>query len=73
MEILFDADSLSFGQAEFLCEYTGRSLDELQQILTTGQLGGRDLVAILAISRNPDDPQAAVPEVRAAKVSDLQA
>lgn len=71
MKIEFNADELTLGQAEFLCGYTGRTIESLQQALTSGDLSIRDLVAILALTRNPGNPQAAVPEIRAMKVSDI--
>jgi hypothetical protein len=71
MQVEFNVDKLTLGQAEFLCDYTGRSIDDLQAALTSGDLGVRDLVGILALSRNPADPQAAVAEIRLMKVSDI--
>jgi hypothetical protein len=71
MPVTFNVDELTLGQAEFLCDYTGRSIESLQEACTSGDLGIRDLVAILALTRNPADPQAAVAEIRAMKVSDI--
>jgi hypothetical protein len=70
MQITLNFEQLTLGQAEFLCDYTGRTIDQLEEAITGG-LTARDVVAIVAVSRQPDNPQAAVERVRSLKVSDL--
>ena len=67
----FKIDEVTVGQAEFICEYTGRSLAEFADILESTNLTGRDIVAVLAVIENPEDPEAALPAVRKIKVSDI--
>jgi hypothetical protein len=70
MDIRFNVDDLTLGQAEFLCEYTGRTVASVAEAFTSGNRTIRDLIAVLALTLNPDNPQAALPEVRAPRVAD---
>ena len=62
--VTFDFDALTIGQAEFLTEYTGRSLQGLIDLIDTKDYTARDMVAILAVATSPDDPASAVDEIR---------
>lgn len=70
--VKFDLDNITLGQLEFLTDYTGRTSDELLEAFANREIYGRDIIAILAIGKNPADPAAAVEDVRNLAVADVQ-
>jgi hypothetical protein len=62
--IAVDLARVTLGQAAFLEEHTGRTLEQLQQILQEGDPAGADYEAVLAVYASPDNPAAAVPDIR---------
>jgi len=73
MDITIVADDLTLGQAEFWGEFTGRTIMELKDILEDAEnrMTAKDLVALASMSINPDDPTAALEQVRSTKVIEL--
>ena len=71
IEMKFDVDSMTLGQTEFVTDYTKRTVQELFDVLKSGDLSTRDLIAIMALSRNPDDPASELEAVRNLKVVEL--
>lgn len=69
--VQFDVDNLTVGQAEFLSEYTGRTIQELMDVIETKEYMGRDLTAMLAVVLHPEDPEAGLEDVRNMKASDI--
>lgn len=67
----FDIAKLTLGQTEFITDYAGMSLAELQQAFEDGIFGARELIAVLAIAKNPEDPAAALAEVKALPLIDM--
>lgn len=68
---VLDADNLTLGQTEFITDYSGLSIHELYARFKAEQFDARDLIAIMCVARSPEDPEAALPEVRAIKITDL--
>ena len=68
-EVTFNVDELTVGQAEFICDYTQRSLTEFAEVLGTTELSARDIVAILAVIENPENPNEALEAVRAQPIA----
>lgn len=71
-KLVLDIDNITFGQVEFLGEQTGYSVNELMDRLRTGDFMGKDLVAIMALAMNPDDPHAAMDEIRRSPIADIK-
>ena len=70
-QVNFNLENMTVGQAEFITDYTKRSLAEFMEVLDSSNLMGRDIIAVLAVIQNPEDPQAALPEVRQMKITDV--
>ncbi len=68
---VIDVDNLTLGQTEFITDYSGLSLNELQVRFETLAFDTKDLIAIMCVASNPEDPEAALPEVRAIKLVEL--
>lgn len=68
----FSLAELTWGQLEFLTDYTGKTNDEMIEAFASRDLKGRDIIAILAISQNPDDPASAVEDIRNMAVADVR-
>jgi len=71
-ELTFNVDEITFGQVEFLTDETGCSVNEVMEKLRTGNFAGRDLVVVLALASNPDNPAAAMDEIRRTPVADIK-
>ncbi len=68
----FSLADLTWGQLEFLTDYTGRTNDEMLEAFGNRQLTGKDIIAVLAVAENPDDPRAALESVRKTRVADVR-
>ena len=71
-ELTFNVDDITFGQVEFLTDETGCSVNEVMEKLRTGAFAGRDLVVVLALATDPDDPARAMEEIRKTRVADIK-
>lgn len=70
--LTLDVENITFGQVEFLTETTGHTVNELMERLRSGEFAGKDLMAVMAIAKNPDDPAAAMDEIRKTPIADIQ-
>lgn len=72
IELTLNPDDLTLGQVEFLGDYTGLTVDELADKLTSGSFTPKELVAVVAIIVAPDDPAGeGLRQARQTKVSSL--
>ena len=71
LDLNFDLNNMTLGQTEFVTDYTGRGVNELLEVLQSGDLGARDLIAIMCLARNQEDPASELETVRNLKVIEL--
>ncbi len=73
MDITINVEEMTLGQAEFWSDYTGRTLGEMEELLEDQRkMKVKDIVAFAAIAQNPEDPAAALPDIRGQRIVLLQ-
>jgi hypothetical protein len=72
MEITLNVDDMTYGQTEFLEDFTEMDLDQLMERIQTNRVTTKMTIAMLAMSISPEDPAAALDQVRQMKISETQ-
>ncbi len=71
-ETKVNIEDLTLGQAEFIESYTGLSPEALLKQVENERLDTKGLIALLAVSLNPNDPRSALEEARNTKISEVR-
>lgn len=72
MQVEFDINDLSLGDAEDLEEYTGLSVMELDGALRAGKVSTRVVTGIIWIMKRREDPSFTLAQARAIKFAELE-
>lgn len=70
--VQIDPGELTLKQGAFLIDYTGLTTEQIDKLLESGVATPKILIALLAISFNPTDPESALEEAEQTKVKDVK-